>query len=150
MESTKILVVEDEWIVADQLYNDLKQSGYAVSEPVSTGEDAIKSIETDKPDLVIMDVMLQGKMDGVETAEQIYARFDIPVIYLTAYTSSNLLERAKKTRPCSYLVKPFEYSELQCNIEIALHNHKKEKELKERHELLESTVKKTIDAIKDM
>jgi len=143
----KILVVEDEWIVADQICVTLRKMGYSVPPPVSSGDEAIKKIEEEIPDLVIMDVLLQGSIDGVETARQITSRFDIPVLYLTAYSDQNLLERVKITKPAGYLVKPFEESELKCNVEIALHNHKQDKQLRDDYGRLESNLKNTIDAI---
>lgn len=145
----KILVVEDEWVVADQICGTLRKMGYLVSPPVSSGEEAIKKITEEKPELVLMDILLRGDMDGIETAQQINARFDIPVIYLTAYSDQELLERIKPTRPASYLVKPFNDSELKMNIEIALQNHEDENKLRKDHDRLESSIKTTIDAIKE-
>ncbi len=147
MNRAKIMVVEDEWIVADQICRNLQKLGYEVPPPLSSGTEAIRRIEEEKPDLVIMDIVLQGEMDGIETANQITEKFDIPVIYLTAYTCQDLIERAKLTKPFSYLVKPFEDSELQCNIEIALHKHQADRQLKARHALLEKNLRGTIDAI---
>jgi CheY-like chemotaxis protein len=143
----KILVVEDEWIVADQICGNLRKIGYLVPPPVSSGDEAIKKIAEEKPDLVIMDIFLRGEMDGVETAKQINLKFDIPIIYLTAYSCSDLLERVKITNPAGYLVKPFEETELKCNIEIALHNHSQSKKLRVHHDSLEQNLKKAIDVI---
>ena len=100
---TKILVVEDEGIVAMHLKNRLKSLGYAVSAVVFSGEEAIKKAAETHPDLVLMDIRLKGEMDGIEAAEQIRVRFNIPVVYLTAYTDDETLQRAKVTEPFGLL-----------------------------------------------
>ena len=146
-EKKKILVVEDEWIVADQLCRSLKKFGYRVSLPVSSGAEAIKSIEGERPDMILMDILLQGEMDGIETASLIESRFDIPIIYVTAHTTEDFLNRAKLTKPFGYLSKPFNDNEIHSTIKMALYKHKVDKGLKERHERLERAVKDTIDAI---
>lgn len=143
----KILVVEDEWIVADQICRNLREMGYLVPPPASSGEGALKKIAEEKPELVIMDVLLGGAMDGVEAAQQIAAKFDIPVLYLTAYSGQDLLERVKLTNPAGYLVKPFQENELKCNVEIALHNHQRKKYLQNNHDRLERNIKTAIDTI---
>ena len=131
MSKAKILVVEDEWIVANQICMNLEKSSYNVLKPVSTGEEAIAAIAAEKPDLVIMDIMLRGELDGIETAGRIVDQFDIPVIYLTAYSNLDLLERAKKTKPYCYLIKPFDVATLRSNIEMVLHKHAADKKLKD-------------------
>ena len=100
---TKILVVENEGIVAMHLKNMLKSLGYAVSAVVFSGEEAIKKAAETHPDLVLMDIRLKGEMDGIEAAEQIRVRFNIPVVYLTAYTDDETLQRAKVTEPFGLL-----------------------------------------------
>lgn len=127
MEKSKILVVEDENIVALDIKNRLKKLGYSVPSIASTGEEAINKADTTFADLVLMDIMLKGEIDGIEAAEQINKRFDIPVIYLTAYVDDKILERAKLTRPYGYISKPFKEKDLHTNIEMALHRHKMEK-----------------------
>ena len=143
----KILVVEDEWIVADEMCATLRKMDYLVPPPVSSGEEAIKKIAEEKPDLVIMDFFLRGKKDGAEVARKITAKSDIPVIFLTAYSSPDILERIKLTNPAGYLVKPFEDNELKGNIEIALHRHKGDRELRNNYDRLEGKLKTTINAI---
>lgn len=127
MEDIKILVVEDESIIALNIKKKLKSFGYTVPAIVSTAEDAIKMTEITFPDLILMDVMLKGEMDGVRAIEEIRKKFDIPVIYLTAYSDDEVLERAKLTQPYGYIVKPFKANDLRTNIEIALYRHKMEK-----------------------
>ncbi|AKB53959.1 hypothetical protein A9239_05740 [Methanosarcina sp. A14] len=124
----RILVVEDEHIVAMGIKKMVKSLGYTVTGVASSGKDAISKAESTFPDVVLMDIMLKGDMDGVEAAGEIRERFDVPVVYLTAYSDNKILERAKKTEPFGYIVKPFDENDLHSSIEIALHRHRKEKE----------------------
>jgi len=145
--ATKILVVEDEGIEALSLQQKLKARGYDVPEIVYTGEDAVKKAAQISPDLVIMDIMLHGEMDGITAVEKIHAHFDIPIIYITAYADDDTLKRAKITEPYGYIVKPFKERELIISIEMALYKHKIERELKESRRLLETTLKSIMDAV---
>ncbi|MBU1743813.1 MAG: response regulator [Proteobacteria bacterium] len=131
MNSAKIMVVEDEWVVADQLCRDLKDLGYTVCSTASTGDEAIRKAEADRPDLILMDIVLKGKMNGIEAAGRIASQFNIPVIYLTAHTNQEYIERAKQTNPFGYLVKPYNQKELYATIEMALHKHRVDKEIKD-------------------
>lgn len=146
MNSEKIMVVEDEWVVADQLCRNLEDLGYKVCSTASSGDEAIRKVEADSPDLILMDIVLKGKMDGIETAERINSQFNIPMIYLTAYTNQEYIERAKQTKPFSYLVKPFNQKELYANIEMALHNHLVDKEIKDYLDRLTSCYTGTMKA----
>ena len=112
--SDKIMVVEDEWIVAKEICRNLKDLGYKVCSTASTGDEAIRKVEEDRPDLILMDIVLKGKMDGIEAAERITSQFDIPVIYLTSHTNQEYIERAKQTKPFAYLVKPFKSEGTVC------------------------------------
>ncbi|MBU4076514.1 MAG: response regulator [Euryarchaeota archaeon] len=147
MEKKQILVVEDESIVAEHIRRSLQNMGYSVSSVASSGEKAIKEVEENVPDLVLMDIVLQGEMDGIETAKQIRSRFNIPVVYLTAYSDEKILERAKITEPFGYVIKPFNERELRINIEIALYKHKMERELKESEQWLSATLKSLGEAV---
>lgn len=129
--SKTILVVEDEGIVAKDLQSRLKKIGYHVPVIVSSGEEAILKIAEVQPDLVLMDIQLKGKIDGIEAAEHIYFQYNIPIIYLTAYADDRTLERARLTDPFGYLLKPFKEKELQTSIEIAFSKHKQQKQLEE-------------------
>ncbi|WMW26366.1 response regulator [Methanolobus sediminis] len=120
-KDVKILVVEDESIIALNIKKKLKSFGYTVPAMATTGEEAIKMAEITFPDLILMDVRLKGDMDGIQTAEEIRKKFDIPIIFLTAYSDDKVLERAKKTEPYGYIVKPFKANDLKSNIEIALY-----------------------------
>lgn len=129
--SKKILLVEDEIIIALDLKLSLENQGYIVSEHVTKGEDVINSILNNKPDLILMDIKLAGEIDGVETAQMVHDNFNIPVIFITSYSNKQIIERAKKTNPFGYIVKPFEDRELYTNIEIAFFKHEVEIKLKE-------------------
>jgi PAS domain S-box-containing protein len=144
-----ILVVEDERITAEDIKSGLESAGYQVPALVSSGKDAIMKAGELKPDLVLMDIKLRGKMDGIEAAGQIKLLYDIPVIYLTAYSDEYTVQRAKITEPSGYIIKestglvkkPFEESELHTAIEITLYRHKMEKD----HDILLSAMLKNIN-----
>jgi two-component system, cell cycle sensor histidine kinase and response regulator CckA len=142
-----ILVVEDESILALHIRDSLISLGYRVAAVVDSGELALQEAEAKRPDLVLMDIRLKGEMDGIDTAEQIYARFDIPVVYLTAYADESTLQRAKLTAPFGYLVKPFEEAELRPAIEIALNRHALEMKLRQSERWFSSTLKSIGDAV---
>ena len=141
MDNIKILIVEDESIIAMELKDRLNELGYTVLAVVSTGEDAIQEVADNLPDLVLMDIMLRGDMDGIEAAAEIESRFDLPVIYLTANTDPTTIERAKITGPYGYLVKPFEEETFKITIEMALYKYQMEQKLKERESWLNTTLK---------
>ncbi len=147
MKKTKILVVEDEIIVARDIRNMLVGLGYEVTGVVPGARAAIQKAQETDPDIVLMDVMLQGKVTGVEAAEKIYTDFSIPVVYLTAYADSTTVQRAKKTEPFGYIIKPFEERELQTTIEIALYKYKMQMKLKERERRLYTILKSIGDGV---
>lgn len=124
MTKERILVVEDEALVAEELREDLERLGYAVAGVVASGEQVLEAVSEGKPDLVLMDVRLNGIMDGIEAAFQTKAEFDIPIIYLSAYSDDETLRRAAVTAPTAYLIKPFNERELAANIAMALSSHK--------------------------
>ena len=127
MKGTKILIVEDERIVAEDLKRFLTKMGYVVTGIAASGEETIRNVELQRPDLVLMDIRIQGPQDGIEVAERPYAEFNLPVSFLTAYADSATLDRAKVTMPFGYILKPFETQSLQAVIELALHRHMMEK-----------------------
>jgi PAS domain S-box-containing protein len=147
MARKRILIVEDEIITAKDIEECLQDNGYAVHAIASSGEEAIKKVKEGNPDLVLMDIMLKGEMDGIETAGQIRSISNIPVVYLTAFSDKNILERAKITEPFGYILKPFNERELHINIEIALYKHKMERELKESERWLASLLKNLGEAV---
>lgn len=128
MTQATILVVEDEGIVAQEIKSRLEKAGYSVCGVAHEGQRAVADAEKLNPDLVLMDIRLKGQMDGIEAAGLIRERFNIPVVYLTAYTDPATLERAKAMDPFGYVVKPFETRSLMVSIEIALHRHRSESE----------------------
>jgi len=134
MTPKKILVVEDEAVVATDIQNMLKDLGYDASVIALSGEDAIAKTEEIQPDLVLMDIVLKGAMNGIGAAEQIRAHFDIPVVFLTAYADEETLQRAKLTQPYGYIIKPFEERDLHTTIAIALYKHEMEQKLHESEE----------------
>ena len=124
MAKANILIVEDEQIVALDIARSLQRSGYHVLGSVISGKQAIEFIRKSTPDLVLMDIQLQGEMDGVVAAAIISDEFDLPVIYLTANSDSATIERAQITEPYGYLVKPFKESELYAAIQTSLYKHR--------------------------
>ncbi|MGZ7044578.1 MAG: response regulator [Methanobacterium sp.] len=128
MPEVKILIVEDEKILAMGLKNKLEKLGFTVTGLASSGAEAIGSVKTTQPDLVLMDIVLKGEMDGIDTAKFIVNLHDIPIIYLTAYADDKTLERAEKTCPYGYILKPYKDNELKANIKMALFKHNAQKE----------------------
>jgi len=131
MDDGQILIVEDERLVAEDIKETLKELGYTVMGIVDNGEEAVESVREEEPDLVLMDIVLKGEMDGIEAARIINSEFDVPVIYLTAYADDKRLKRAKVTEPYGYILKPYRERELHSNIEMAFHKNEMEKKLKE-------------------
>jgi len=123
-----VMVVEDEHIVARDIQGTLRDIGYAASCVAASGEGAVEQAEANQPDVVLMDIRLEGEMDGIEAADQITKRFDVPVIFLTAFADDSLVERAKTVRPYGYIMKPYQERELYATIEVAMHRHERERE----------------------
>lgn len=128
MEKIKILIVEDENILALGLKKKLEKLGYTVTDIASSGSETINKINENIPELILMDIVIKGDIDGIETAEEINKNFDIPIIYLTAYADDEILKRAATTRPYGYILKPYKEKELKANIEMAIYRKKSEKE----------------------
>jgi two-component system, cell cycle sensor histidine kinase and response regulator CckA len=142
-----ILVVEDEKIVAADIASTLEGLGYSVPGVVSSGEEAIRRVNELHPDLVLMDIMLDGQMDGVQAARLMRQRFRIPVVFLTAYADGDSLNRARVSEPFGYIVKPFNEKELRSTIEIALYKHEVEQQLMQRERWFSTTLKCVGDAV---
>lgn len=123
MVNERILVVEDEGIVAMEMRNKLEDLGYIVVGTVATGKAAVETAVETEPDLILMDIVLKGDMDGIEAAEKIHQQQDTPIIYLTAYSDEEILERARITEPYGYILKPFKKSEVNANIQMAIYKH---------------------------
>ena len=126
----RVLVVEDEALIAEEIQDRLTRSGFRVMGVCDTAEQAIKAADEFNPDLVPMDIRLKGKMDGIDAASRIYQRLQIPVIYLTAHSDQATLQRAKATVPFGYLLKPFQERDLLVTIEMAIQRHALEQRLK--------------------
>ncbi len=147
MSKTTILIVENEAIVAADLAGKLRQLGYGVVGIAAQGEEAVARVQRLCPQLVLMDIQLAGPMDGIEAAEAIRRRHDLPVIYLTAHSDAATLARAKLTGPFGYILKPFEERELATQIELALYKHQTDRQLREQREWLRVTLTSIGDAV---
>ncbi|TIH17984.1 HD domain-containing protein [Marinifilum sp. JC120] len=143
----RIMIVEDEAIVSLDIQGRLKALGYHVAAVATSGEQAVQIIGKDHPDLILMDIMLEGDMDGIDTAAVINKEYHIPIIYLTAYADNDTLKRAKITEPFGYIIKPFEDRELNLTIEMALYKHRAESTLNENRRWLKTTFDSIDDAV---
>lgn len=141
MNKIKILIAEDEQIVAKNIEKRLTADGYIVVASVSTGEEAIEKAKSLTPDIILMDIKLKGKIDGIETADIIRRDFQLPVIFLTSYADEETFQRAKNTEPFGYLIKPFENKELNRVVELALYKNKIYQELVETKLRFEIAIK---------
>ncbi len=134
MSDERILVVEDDAIIAVHLKKLLMNLGYDVLGTVASGEEAIQKVNETPPDLVLMDIYLAGELNGIEAATQIRDKFNIPVVYLTAHSNDELFQEAKITEPYGYLIKPVQNRDLQAAVEISFYRHEMEKKLRESEE----------------
>ena len=134
--AVRILLVEDEGIIARDVAETLTRLGYVVTGIAGEGAQAVSMAQTIEPDLVVMDVSLRGDIDGIQAARQIQERSPVPIIFLTGHTDEETLHRAVLTGPLGYLVKPFQEAELHCAIEVAIHKHRADLEMREREAAL--------------
>src|SRR5438876_785283 len=126
----KIMIVEDEVIVAKDIQRILKKLGYEAFEPFSNGKKALEAVEKLHPDLLLLDINLKGsELDGIQVADQIHRNYRLPFIYLTAFSDKATLERAKQTEPYGYIIKPFEENDIRTAIEIAHYKYTKDIEM---------------------
>jgi len=147
MAKIRILIVEDEILVAKDIQNMLEISGYEVVGFASTGENALDMVKKKSPDLVFMDIALKGPLDGIQVSEIIRKDFYLPVIYLTALSDETTLQRAKITEPFGYILKPFNQKELRAAIEMALYKHQMEKKTKESEEKYRNLFENAVEGI---
>ena len=146
-DARQILIAEDETVVAMDLRFTLEGFGYTVTDVVSNGRQAVDAALRERPDLVMMDIQLKGDMDGIEAARMLRRDLDVPVIFLTAYGDDSTLQRAKSAHPFGFLLKPYQERELHSMVEVALHNHAKERELREREQWLDTILHAVGDGI---
>ncbi|HID73571.1 MAG TPA: hybrid sensor histidine kinase/response regulator, partial [Thermoplasmata archaeon] len=144
---TRIIVVEDERIVAKDIVRRLQRLGYSVPAIATSGEEAIDQTGIHHPDLILMDIKLKDQMDGIEAARRINEHYDIPIIYVTAFADDATLERAKETRPYGYITKPFEDRDIFTTIEMALYKHLVERRLRESEKYLSAVLRSIGDAV---
>jgi diguanylate cyclase (GGDEF)-like protein/PAS domain S-box-containing protein len=147
MNNEKILIVEDEKIIALDLQRRLERFGYSVVGMASEGEEAIAAAREREPDIILMDIMLAGPMDGIEASKRIRVELDIPVIFLTAYTDEKTLERAKEVEPFGYILKPFKERELYTTIDIALYKNSIDRRLRAQERLFSAILHSINDGI---
>lgn len=147
MIGKKLLIVEDEGVTALEIQNKVEEWGYSVVGTVSSGEEAITVALDKRPDLILMDIVLKEKVNGIEASNSIKNSFDVPIIYLTAYGDEKIIEEAKITFPQAYLLKPFDDKELKLTIEMALYKHKMEASLKRSEETYRTLAENAHDII---
>jgi len=147
MEKIRLLIVEDESIVAKDIENMTRGLNYEVCGIVANAEAAVLRAEIEKPDLVLMDIVLRGNIDGIKAAELIWSRLNIPVVYITAYADKNTLNRAKLTEPFGYILKPFNERELQTVVEMAYYKSKIDTRLREREAWLSAILQNIGDGV---
>lgn len=143
----KILIVEDERIIAEDIKRCLLNFDYEVLDIVSNGEDAIVSTSLLKPDLILMDIKIDGEIDGIETAQRILKSHDLPIVYLTANADEVTVARAKETTPYGYLIKPFEEADLFATLQVAYYKYESEKALKKSEERFRTLIEENTDGI---
>jgi PAS domain S-box-containing protein len=146
MNIPRILIVEDEAITALELTRRLQRWGFEVVGDVASGQNALEIAEELKPDLIIMDINLKGKMDGIDTAKAICKIYDVPIIFLTAHGNENIISKAKSVKPAHYIIKPYRENELKFAVESGIENHKVFMELK-KNELSYRAMAKNIPGI---
>jgi len=147
MVQTKILVVEDETIVAMDLKRALEGFGYQVAATATSGSEALEAAKETRPDVVLMDIRLEGQMDGIEVAHRLKGSMDVPVIFLTAYSNETTLQRAKTAQPFGFLLKPFQERELRSAVEIAIYKHSMERKLSQRENWLDAILRGMADGV---
>src|SRR5271157_1760086 len=138
MGITRILIVEDDIVSATLLKRILESKGYEVLDLTTSGEEALIKVAADLPDMVLMDIQLHGDKDGIDTAMQIYGKFFIPVIYITAVPDSETIKRATATASYGYIIKPYNANSIYAAIEMALNKHRLEREVRNRNEELQN------------
>ena len=147
MAKERIMVVEDEGVVALQIREALQSQGYVVPLVVLTGEEAVARVLETEPDLVLMDIQLKGGLSGIEAAQRIRQRLDVPVVYLTAFSDSETLAKAQLTEPYGYVLKPFEEKGLHAIIQMSLLKHRRTRDLREKGWWMSAVAASMVEAV---
>jgi len=147
MTKGDILIVEDEALVAADLGDRLREMGYTVAGEIASGEEALEKIPNLRPDLILMDIVLEGEMDGIEAARHVRSRWDTPVVFLTAHADHNTLRRARVAEPFGYVIKPFAEAELHATLEMALYKHKVDSKIRKMEHWLSTTLRSIGDGV---
>lgn len=147
MEKKKIIIVEDEVIISNDIKQYLKKLNYEVLATFNSAEELLEKIKDFLPDIILMDINFKDKIDGIKAAKEIKNKYNIPIIFLTAFCDAETLQRAKETEPFGYILKPYNEKELYTSIEIALYKAKSEKALKEKEEWILAILKSIGDAV---
>jgi PAS domain S-box-containing protein len=142
-----VMIVEDERLVARDIAESLTRMGYDVTGTVASAEECLESAKSRRPDLVLMDIHIEGEVDGITTAQTLRDEYDIPVIFLSAYADDKTVSRAKRAAPLGYLLKPFRKSELKSAVEVGLFKHQMERRLRERERWFATTLRAIGDAV---
>src|SRR5579864_8059024 len=143
----KIVIVEDEGLIAADLQGRLEREGYQVPGIAATGGEALQLVRAESPDLVLMDIRLAGELDGIQVADKVRQEFDVPVVYLTAYEDRETLQRASQTQAFGYIKKPIASASLQGSIEMAISKHRHERYLREQRDWLSASFSAVPDAV---
>lgn len=143
----KILIVEDEQIVAHDIATSLRALGYRVTNVAGSAEECLAAVDEELPDLALMDIHIQGNVDGVQTAKELQVRFDLPVIFLTAYADDSTIKRAAETAPLGYVIKPFRRSDLKSAVEVGLCRHKLERQVRDQQRWFSATLRAIGDGV---
>ena len=144
------MIAEDEKIIALDLSITLQRLGYNVVGIAATGNEIFDLIEKFNPDLIMMDILLEGEMSGIDAADIISQKYELPVVYLTALTDDETLQKAKRTNPFGYVLKPYDEKTLHSSVEMALYKHQVDRELLIRTEELEKEKKRTDELLKNI
>jgi diguanylate cyclase (GGDEF)-like protein/PAS domain S-box-containing protein len=147
MQGERILIVEDEKIIAFDLQRRLKSFGFEVLGSCSSGSEALEFCAKERPDVVLMDILLEGELDGIETGKLLLERYQVPSIFLTAYSDPATLERAKVAQPLAYIIKPFKERELQTTLDVALYKSKADARIRDQERWLAAILNSVSDAL---
>ena len=147
IKAARIMIVEDEGIIAGHIASRLLKTGYEIAGIAESSEQALAMIPELMPELILMDIRIKGSMDGIQTAEKLRERFDIPVVYLTAHTDQQTLDRAKTTGAFGFLTKPVHHTSLSIAVEMAIHKHRTDREVRNQRAWMATVLGTMADAM---